>query len=304
MGDVRQHELAKAYEETHNLKQLFTQWHDKAKRKRFKKQLQCILEPEPATSIQVGQSGVQGSVHDGDTETESAPSHVVAHGSQTEEVGVQTLTQQMEEAMGTQLFTVVGPQTYCSDGSPTSAVIMQDTINKVLMRKSRWQFSRFLNNWFGYGNNRHMTVTADGILSPMVQAILDFEPDGDDNENGVAVYQQSLRERVNAGNRKMPRYLKFTLDQVHSKWPLLTKTAANEKMVHKFISDNMSSHGVRKRDIAALLPFAVMLSFVPTRAMLEAQEMEASMFVQDSTRMYKRGVVAFDGTVVRPCATD
>lgn len=171
----------------------------------------------------------------------------------------------------------------------------------VLLKHNRFKLGRWFNGLFGDGNQRKIDTRKDDCYNLLVQEILNFEPaPNEHNVVGKSCYNLSLQERIKGGNRKLPRYLKHLLDLVHTKWPLLKKSGANDKMLHKFLSDHMEDHNVRIRDRSEILPLAIMLSYVPTESMLVSQEIEASLYIQDSKQKYKNGVTSLAGHRVRP----
>jgi hypothetical protein len=100
--------------------------------------------------------------------------------------------------------------------------------------------------------------------------------------------------------RLYPRVVRTCVDMAQNKWGLPKDIPANRMMLRKFLGDHLAAHGMRPSHIASVLPIAVELSFVPSIAMIEAQEIAACGYVLDSARSYNGGIVAVDGTLVRP----
>jgi hypothetical protein len=100
--------------------------------------------------------------------------------------------------------------------------------------------------------------------------------------------------------RTHPRLVRVCADIVHNKWGLPKDIPANRMMIRKFVGDHLMAHGMRPSHIARILPIIVELCFVPSTAMIEAQEIAACSYVLKESRSYNGGIVAVDGTLVRP----
>lgn len=82
---------------------------------------------------------------------------------------------------------------------------------------------------------------------------------------------------------------------------LLERSEANRLVLHKWCRDRMVEHGVRPSHMAALLPLAVQLAFVPLQEEIEAAQLSATLVVHKREEMMK-GWCGFWGSVQKPFA--
>jgi len=115
------------------------------------------------------------------------------------------------------------------------------------------------------------------IDEPTIDSVdlLTVVPDAVDEEGRVTRRVLQRRNRT--------KYIATCAKEAQVEFGLLKPTESNRLMVQRFIRDRMLEHNLRHSAVAASMPLAVHLAFVPSAYHVEAQQFLASSAVQCRT---------------------